>query len=53
MLVPEEGEQITHRFRFGDQMVDVNMYMARDGWSVFTCVWFTGPTYGETDVACD
>ena len=51
VLVPEEGRQITQPLPFGDEPVDVNMYVSRDGASLYAVFWLTGPTYGETDVA--
>jgi endonuclease YncB( thermonuclease family) len=29
--------------------IDLNIYMVRDGYAVYTTMWMTGPTYGETD----
>ena len=31
--------------------IDLNIYMVRDGYAVYTTMWLTGPTYGETDRA--
>jgi hypothetical protein len=33
----------------GDQIVEVNMYMVRDGWAVYSLLWFKGPSLGESD----
>ena len=49
VLVPEEGREITTPKAFGDQMIDMKNYVARDGWAFYSVVWVTGPTYGETD----
>lgn len=48
-LVPEDGKQQTTPIPFGDRMIDVNVYMVREGWSIFSVMWITGPSYGETD----
>lgn len=50
-LVPEEGKQMKAPVLFGDQMIDVNIYMARDGWTVYALMWITAPSFGETDTA--
>lgn len=51
VLVPDGGRQITQPLAFGDEPIDVNMYMSRDGASLYAVFWLTGPTYGETDTA--
>ena len=51
VLVPDEGRQITQPLAFGDEPVDVNMYVSRDGAGLYAVFWLTGPTYGETDTA--
>jgi hypothetical protein len=33
----------------GDELPDLNMYLARDGANFYTVLWVTGPTEGETD----
>ena len=48
-LVPEEGRQLAYPVPFGDQVVDVNMYIGRDGSGLYAVLWVTGPTYGEPD----
>jgi hypothetical protein len=50
-LVPEDGKLMKTPVPFGEQMVDVNYYLARDGWSVYAVMWITGPSTGETDTA--
>lgn len=50
-LVPEDGKQLTIPVPFEEQMVDVNVYMARDGSSMYSLMWITGPSYGESDKA--
>jgi len=49
VLVPEEGRQISVPVPFGDEMVDLDMHLARDGANVYAVYWLTGPSYGETD----
>jgi hypothetical protein len=48
VLVPS-GTQATKTVPFGDQTIKVNYYMAHDGWTVYSLMWATGPTNGETD----
>jgi Staphylococcal nuclease homologue len=48
-LVPDDGVRKTMSVPFGEQMVDVNVYAARDGWAIYALMWITGPTYGESD----
>lgn len=48
-LVPDEGRQVKIPVPFGDQMVDVNVYMARDNSVIYSLMWITGPSYGESD----
>lgn len=48
-LIPDDGEQKQIQVPFGDQMVDVNVYAARDGWALYALMWITGPTDGESD----
>src|SRR5882724_803447 len=48
VLVPS-GTQATKTVPFGDQTIKVNYYMAHDGWTVYSLMWATGPTSGETD----
>jgi endonuclease YncB( thermonuclease family) len=47
VLVPS-GTQATKTVPFGDQTIKVNYYMAHDGWTVYSLMWATGPTNGET-----
>jgi len=49
--LPEGGKQSKAPVPVRDQMVDVNVYMVRDGWSVYSMIWTTIPSYGETDQA--
>ncbi len=48
-LVPDDGMRKQISIPFGDQMVDVNVYAARDGWAIYALMWIKGPTYGEAD----
>jgi len=47
--IPEEGDRRSAKVPMGDQMVEVNMYMVRDGWAGYSLVWFKGPSLGESD----
>ena len=47
--IPEEGQRLTTSVPVGDQMVETHTYMVRDGWAVYSLVWFTGPSLGESD----
>ena len=47
--IPEDGQRLTTPIPSGDEMVEVNTYMVRDGWAVYSLAWFKGPTLGETD----
>jgi endonuclease YncB( thermonuclease family) len=47
--IPEEGDRRSAKVPMGDQMVEVNMYMVRDGWAAYSLVWFKGPSLGESD----
>jgi len=47
--VPEGGERVSSPQKMGNQMVDAKAYIARDGWLVYTVMWFKGPVAGETD----
>jgi endonuclease YncB( thermonuclease family) len=49
--LPEGGKQLKAPVPVHDQTVDVNLYMVRDGWSVYSLIWTTIPSYGETDQA--
>jgi len=51
VLVPSDGRQTTDTVLFGNQTIEVNYYMARDGLAVYALMWMTGPTNGETDAA--
>jgi endonuclease YncB( thermonuclease family) len=48
-LVPDDGMKKTMSVPFGEQLVDVNVYAARDGWAIYALMWITGPSYGEPD----
>jgi endonuclease YncB( thermonuclease family) len=48
-LVPDDGERKQATVPFGEQMVDVNVYTAREGSAVYALMWITGPSYGEAD----
>lgn len=48
-LVPEDGKQSAIPVPSGDEMLESKIYMGRDGSSVYSIMWVTGPSYGETD----
>jgi len=48
-LVPQGGDRRTIQVPSGTETVDTHVYMVRDGESVFSITWVTGPTEGETD----
>ena len=48
-LVPEGGAKRTIPVPSGNETVDMHVYMARDGETVFSIMWMTAPTEGETD----
>jgi endonuclease YncB( thermonuclease family) len=48
-LVPEGGAMRTIPVPAGNETVDTHVYMVRDGQSVFSITWMTGPSDGETD----
>jgi endonuclease YncB( thermonuclease family) len=50
VLVPTDGRQIKDAIPLSDGMADVNYYMARDGDSVYSVMWATGPSNGEADL---
>ncbi|HEX3253614.1 MAG TPA: thermonuclease family protein [Pyrinomonadaceae bacterium] len=47
--IPEDGEHLTKSVPEGDEMVETHTYLVRDGWTVYSLLWFKGPTLGETD----
>ena len=47
--IPEDGDRRKMSVPMGDQTVEVNMYMVRDGWAVYSLLWFKGPSLGESD----
>jgi len=51
ILVPDQGQQVSYPAPIGGEEVQVNMYLGRDGASVYTVMWITAPTIGETDKA--
>jgi len=51
VLVPEDGKQFAQPIPFGDESADLNIYIARDGASLYAVFWLTGPSYGESDKA--
>jgi endonuclease YncB( thermonuclease family) len=49
--VPEGGERQTSPFPVGEQTVNLKSYTIRDGWAIYSVVWFKAPTAGEGDNA--
>ena len=50
-LVPENGQEVTKQVPLGGEMVDVTVYLARDGWSTYYVQWLKAATSGESDRA--
>lgn len=49
-FVPDDGKQTVIPVPGGpDGTIENNVYIGRDGWSVFAIMWMNGPTLGETD----
>ena len=48
-LVPENGEQMEKQFHLGGESVDMNVYLARDGWSTYLVQWVKAKAFAETD----
>jgi micrococcal nuclease len=48
-LVPEKGERMEKQFQLGGEMVDMNVYLARDGWSTYLVEWVRAKAFNETD----
>lgn len=48
-LVPEKGEQMEKQFQLGGEMVNMNVYLARDGWSTYLVEWVKAKAFNETD----
>jgi endonuclease YncB( thermonuclease family) len=49
VVMPEGGKHVTNSVPYGNEMVDVHVYLVRDGGAVYSTMWMSGPTYGETD----
>jgi len=49
VLVPEDGNKTIIPVPNGGEIVENHVYMGRDGCAVYTVMWMTGPTYGESD----
>ena len=47
-LVPENGKQLDTQVPLGGQMVDVSVYLARDGWSTYFVQWLKDQSLGES-----
>lgn len=48
-LVPQGGAMRTIPVPSGTETVDTHVYLVRDGESIFSIMWVTGPSEGETD----
>lgn len=48
-LVPEKGEQMEKQLQLGGEMVDMNVYLGRDGWSTYLVEWVRSKAFNETD----
>ncbi len=52
--MPSGGKNVKLPIPLGDASggtVDVNIYMVRDGYAIYTAMWLTAPSYGEGDRA--
>lgn len=47
--VPDGGVQKQVILPFGERMVAVSVFAARDSRAVYVLMWITGPSYGESD----
>ena len=47
--LPSDGRLLKDSVPFGDQMLPVNFYVAREGYAIYAVMWMTGPSRGETD----
>ena len=48
-MIPTGGKLSREPIPFGDSYVDMNYYVVRDGASVYTMMWTTGPETAESD----
>jgi hypothetical protein len=51
VFVPSGGRFDRQPVPLGTQIVDVNVYAARDGMTIYGLMWVTGPAMGETDAS--
>ena len=49
--MPAGGKYLKVPVAAGAGTVDLNLYLVRDGSSVYEMMWMTGPSFGETDKA--
>ncbi|HET9479144.1 MAG TPA: hypothetical protein VFO72_07370, partial [Pyrinomonadaceae bacterium] len=49
--MPAGGKQVTISVPFQDQMFDFNVYVVRDGFAIYSAMWITAPSDGESDKA--
>lgn len=47
-LVPQNGEEVNKQISLGGELVDVTVYLARDGWSTYYVQWLKAATSGES-----
>jgi endonuclease YncB( thermonuclease family) len=47
--IPEGGDRRKMSVPMAGETVEINMYMVRDGWGVYSLLWYKGPSLGESD----
>ena len=47
--LPAGGERVKHPVPFDGGTTDLNVYLVRDGSTIYTVMWLTAPSYGESD----
>jgi endonuclease YncB( thermonuclease family) len=47
--MPAGGKHVKLPIAVDGGTVDLNVYMVRDGWAIYTTMWMTAPSYGEAD----
>lgn len=50
-MIPTGGKLSREPIPFGDTYIDMNYYVVKDGASIYTLMWATGPSTHETDMA--
>jgi micrococcal nuclease len=47
--MPAGGERVKQPVAFDGGTTDLNVYLVRDGTTIYTTMWLTAPSYGEAD----